>query len=309
MVNKSHLYGPVNSRRLGISLGVDIVPYKVCSFDCIYCQVGQTTSKMITRKKYFSTAKILQEIDQILSLGKKINYITLSGSGEPTLNSNIGIIIKEIKKLTHIPVAVITNSSLLCDKYVQEELMEVDVLLPSLDAVREKTFKLINQPHKALCLSKILSGLKDFRKKFKGKIWLEIMLIKNINDSLEELMSIRKEIKNLSPDKVQLNTVVRPPREKGVEALNLEELNRVKNILGGNCEIIVHTGKMEKIIYSQDIEKDIISLISRRSITLADISNSLGMKSNKLREYLKNLEKKNKIKKIKYKGVTFYKLS
>lgn len=242
-----HIYGPVASRRLGLSLGVDIVPYKTCSFDCIYCQLGRATNKIIERKEYFPKEEILSDINEAIE-SKDINvrggkcvpveYITFSGSGEPTLNSGIGWLIREIKKITQVPVAVLTNGSTLYDKQVREDLMSADLVVPSLDAGNDEIFEKVNRPHPSINIDKIVTGLKAFCKEYKGKIWLEIMLVKNVNDSLENVELLKSRLKEIEPVKVQLNTVIRPPAEYFAHPLSVEELENIKESIGDNCEVI-----------------------------------------------------------------------
>lgn len=244
MSNK-HIFGPVPSRRLGFSLGVDIVPSKTCTLNCIYCQVGRTTCETIERKEYIAPDKILAELKEVLQSGKKIDYITLSGNGEPTLNSNIGEIIKEIKKMTALPVAVITNGTLLDDKNVREELLSADLVMPSLDAATQETFKKIDRPYPSLKIENIIEGMAEFREIYHGKFWLEIMFVKGINDNQEELNALKKAVEKINPDKIQLNTPVRPTCEKGVDILSSKKLLEIKEFFGKKCEIIPELNKKE----------------------------------------------------------------
>jgi wyosine [tRNA(Phe)-imidazoG37] synthetase (radical SAM superfamily) len=164
-----YIFGPVPSRRLGRSLGVDLVPYKTCTFDCIYCDLGRTTHKTVSRQSYVPPEEIQGELELYLSvLDKKPDYITLSGSGEPTLNTNVGEIIRKIKKITSTPAAVLTNGSLLSMDGVREDLSEADVVLPSLDAITPALFEYINRPHPSLGIEDIISGLIQFRKQYQG---------------------------------------------------------------------------------------------------------------------------------------------
>lgn len=159
MSKQKYTYGPVPSRRLGLSLGIDIVPFKTCSFDCIYCQLGRTTNKTIERKAYVTTTELLTELQVVLKDDEQIDYITFSGSGEPTLNSEIGQMIREIKRITTIPVAVLTNSSLLAQESVQEDLLSADLVIPSLDAVTAETFQKINRPYTGIEISQVVKGI------------------------------------------------------------------------------------------------------------------------------------------------------
>ena len=229
----SHLFGPVPSRRLGRSLGVDLVPRKTCPFDCIYCEVGPTTNQTETRLDYQADA-ILAELAAYLHQGPpELDYITLAGSGEPTLNLGLGRIIRRIKALTGVPVAVLTNGALLYLPEVRQELKTADLVLPSLDAAREETFRAINRPLADYPLSRLMAGLEAFRREYPGPIWLEILLLKGLNDSPEDLEALRRALKLLAPDKVQLNTAVRPGVEDYARPLNLAEMDAIATYLEG----------------------------------------------------------------------------
>lgn len=301
-----HIYGPVPSRRLGFSLGVDIVPYKTCSFNCIYCQLGPTARKTIKRQAYFPPSEILSQIKKKLDSGQRIDYITFSGSGEPTLNTTIGDLIREIKKMTSVPVAVLTNSSLLHQKSVRIALMAADLAAPSLDAATQKIFHKTNRPHSSLNVAKIIAGLKKFRREFKGLIWLEVMLVKGVNDSPHHLRELKKIISEIRPEKIQLNTVVRPPSEKSARALSRKELEGIKKILGKSCEIIAAFDKKDQKPPSENLEKAILSLLERRPATLQDISASLGINRKAALKFLDSLLKEGRIKPVVHKGLKYY---
>jgi wyosine [tRNA(Phe)-imidazoG37] synthetase (radical SAM superfamily) len=302
----SQIFGPVPSRRLGFSLGIDTVPYKTCSLDCIYCQLGKTTNKTIERKEYISCEDILPEIEEILKQKKKIDYITFSGSGEPTLNSGIKTMINNIKKLTSIPIAVLTNGTLLFQPEIREELMEADLVIPSLDAVSEEVFKKVNRPHYSLKIDKIIDGLSDFSQEFKGKIWLEIMIVKGTNDSPQEIKRMTEVIEKIKLDKIQLNTVVRPPTEEFAQPVNLENLKKIKRTLGEKCEIIAGFKRPNQEFYSEDIEKGRLTMVKRRPVTLLDISRSLGIHQNEAIKYLNILEKEDQILTKVHRGKRYY---
>lgn len=301
-----HIYGPVPSRRLGFSLGIDIIPFKTCSFNCIYCQLGPTLKKTIQRKEYFPPSEILSRIKKVLNRGQRIDYITFSGSGEPTLNSAVGKLIQEIKKITTIPVAVLTNSSLLTIISVRKALKASDLVVPSLDAAVQEIFTKINRPYPSLKIDQIIEGLSEFRKEFRGSIWLEIMLVKGINDSPSHLKKLKDAMVKINPDKVQLNTVIRPPAVKYARPLNREELERIRKILGNRCEIIAEFDKKEKSLPSVDLEGAIFSLVKRRPVTLSDMTASLGKNKSEIIKYLNFLLDKGKIKTVVHKGLKYY---
>ena len=237
-----YIYGPLKSRRIGFSLGLSLTPYKICSFDCVYCQLGKTTVKTKARKDYVKSVEIIEELKSWLTHNpeeaKALNYITLSGSGEPTLNTNLEQLIQGIKKLTAVPVAVITNASLLADSEVRGELLKADLIVPSLDAVNPKAFQAIDRPHAEIDLQKIIEGLVNLRKEFRGKIWLEVMLVKGINDDLRHIKKLNDAIEAINPDKIQLNSPVRTTAEANIFAVDKAKLRKIKEILGDKAEII-----------------------------------------------------------------------
>ena len=302
----THIYGPVPSRRLGFSLGIDIIPFKICSLSCIYCQLGPTTKKTIHKKEYFSLSEILSQIKKKLSSGQRIDYITFSGSGEPTLNKILEKLIREIKKFTSIPVAVLTNGTLLSQKSTREALMDADLVIPSLDAATQEIFVKVNRPHSSLKLEEIIEGLRKLRQEFKGSIWLEIVLVKGVNDSPSHISKLKEAIAKIKPDKVQLNTVIRPPAEKYARPLSLKDLEKIKKIFGKNCEIIVEFFREAQKSTSENLEGAILSLIQRRPVTLAEISASLGKGKNEIMKSLDSLLEEGKIQSVIHKGLKYF---
>ncbi len=307
--HRSHIYGPVPSRRLGFSLGIDLLPYKICSLDCIYCQLGTTKRKTVQRKKYFSEDVILQQIRKVLDSGQRIDYITFSGSGEPTLTSSLGSLIKKIKKTTPIPVAVLTNSTLLTKKSVREALLHADLVVPSLDAATQEVFDRINRPYPSLKIQEIIDGLKKFRREFKGLIWLEILLVKGINDSPSHIQKLKEVINEIHPERIHLNTVVRPPAENFARPLSLPELKSIKKIFGKKAEIIAEFDKIQHTPSSIDLKDVVLSMVRRRPVTLSDMAASLGKHENEILKYIDILLKEKKIKLVTHKGRKYYESS
>jgi wyosine [tRNA(Phe)-imidazoG37] synthetase (radical SAM superfamily) len=284
-----YIFGPVPSRRLGRSLGIDLVPYKNCTFDCIYCDLGGTTRKTISRQSYVSPKEIQGELELCLSvLEKKPDYITLSGSGETTLNNRIREIIQRIKEITSTPVAVLTNSSLLSLDEVRRDLSEADIVLPSLDAITPALFEYINRPHASLSIEGIISGLIQFRKQYRGQIWLEILFCRGVNDGKKEIEEFKSVIEKIEPDRVQLNTPVRPPAEDFVFPLTLAQLEEIRERLGDKAEIISEFAVPKSEIFDAVKDSEILNLIKRRPCTAEDISKVLGLHLN---EVVKCLEK------------------
>ena len=298
---KSIIYGPVPSRRLGISLGVDIIPYKTCTYDCIYCQLGRTTEKTIQRRSFVSVDSVIKEIKEVIDQNSDIDYITFSGSGEPTLNSDIGKMVRKVKSFTQIPVAVLTNGSLLWDKKVREDLSGAGLVVPSVDAVSEEVFCKVNRPIEGLKVKKVLEGIRAFCKNFKGKIYLEIMLVKGINDSEEEIKRINQFVRGLDVDKIQLNTVIRPPGEFTAKPLDKEKLVKIKAWFDPKLpvEIVADFDRMTRKAYHKDLEQAIIDLLRRRPTRKDEMALALGVHPNEIIKYLQVLEKNKKIKRVK----------
>ncbi len=236
------IYGPVKSRRLGLSLGVSLTPYKICNFDCIYCQLGATKVKVSERKEYLTPQEIIDELKSWLANNtdklKCLNYITLSGSGEPTLNIKIGEVIQEIKKITPLPIAVITNACFLKDVALRQALLGANLLVPSLDAVTQEVFSKVNRPDPNIRIEEIIDGLINLRKEFRGKIWLEVMLVAGVNDDLRQIKKIKEVMEKINPDKIHLNSPVRTTAERDVFPVDKNKLEKIKDILGDKAEII-----------------------------------------------------------------------
>ena len=237
-----YIYGPVKSRRLGLSLGVSLTPYKICDFDCIYCQLGATQELSRTRKEFANIDEILAELKSWLQNNaeeaKNLNYITLSGLGEPTLNIKIGELIRKIKEISSCPLAIITNASLLNDKGVRADLTGADLIIPSLDTVIPEIFKQLKRPLPEIRIDEIILGLASLKKEFRGKVWLEVMIVKGVNDDLSQIKKLKQVIDSISPDKIQINSPVRTTAEPGVLPVAEKKLGKIKEILGEKCEII-----------------------------------------------------------------------
>ena len=298
-------FGPVNSRRLGLSLGVDIVPGKFCTLDCIYCEAGKTTTRTTTRQEFFNVEEIISEIDRAISEYPDIEHITISGSGEPTLNRNMGKIISEIKKHINIPVAVLTNGTLLNDPDVRADLLEADIVIPSLDAVTQETFKKVNRPSPDLQIDSIIEGLKLFRKQYKGALWLEILFVEGINDNDDELLKMKEIIEQINPDKVHINTVVRPPACAIARPVSEQRLIEIQKILGDKSEIIGGVTSKHKDGHETN-SQSILELLKRRPMTLNDIAISLGVDSADLEATLNKMLSDRVIKTYLFEGKEFY---
>ncbi|ATW25200.1 radical SAM protein [Candidatus Formimonas warabiya] len=237
-MKSKYYYGPIRSRRLGRSLGVDVIPFKTCSLDCIYCECGPTNCSTLERKEYFPTAEIIRSLDSCLKSKPALDFITFAGSGEPTLHSGLGKIISFLKEsYPQYQVAVITNATLLQDDQVIRDLQKADLIIPSLDAVSREAFEKINRPMTGLSPETIISGIQNLKENFSGDIWLEIFLVPGINDTQEELALFKEVLEKLGIRKVQLNTLDRPGVVDWIQPISKEEMERIASSLG-NVEIV-----------------------------------------------------------------------
>ncbi len=237
-----YIYGPVQSRRLGLSLGLSLTPYKVCSFDCVYCQLGRTTRKTNRRDAYLDIGEVVRETAQWFKShpddAGRLDYVSLAGSGEPTLHTHIGEVISGVKSLTATPVAVLTNASLFMDPAARAGVIEADLLIPSLDAVTQDIFEKIDRPVESTRVEDIIEGLIKLRSEFKNRIWLEIMIVRGMNDMPEHIEKLKEVIARINPDKIQLNSPVRTTAECGIEPADQPVLEQIKASLGDKCEIV-----------------------------------------------------------------------
>jgi wyosine [tRNA(Phe)-imidazoG37] synthetase (radical SAM superfamily) len=318
--SEKYLFGPVLSRRLGRSLGVDIVPFKVCSLDCIYCQLGLTSQKTIERKPYVPLRPVLDELEKAVAKGLQADFITFSGSGEPTLNSLLGQFIDGVRKLTDIPVAILTNGTLFYRDDVRADCAKADVVLPSLDAGDEQTFRKINRPHPDLTLEKLIEGLTAFRKEFQKPVWLEVFLLEGINTDPDQIEKIKSAIKRIRPDKIQLNTAVRPTTETGLEPLDDHRLSEIAAQIGDKCEVIADTSPIHPLRGEHRARaaaqpapsgqmKDLLSILKRRPCSLEDLASALSLNRAQVLKYLDTLQRQGLIQAETKDGTTFFKAS
>ena len=328
------MYGPVASRRLGPSLGVDVVPFKVCTLDCVYCQLGATTKKTVERAGHVPAEEILVELKEKLAGGLQADFITIGGSGEPTLNSNLGEIIDGIKKITDIPVALLTNGTLLYKPDVRADCAKADVVLPSLDAGDGRVFEQVNCPHRDIHIESLISGLCSFREEFAGRIWLEVFLVEGINTDAEQIEKIRKAIERIRPDKIHLNTAVRPTARADIKKVDFIKMQAIAEELGENCEVvadfsparcsermsddtqdIVDSDVMNgmsptgKTLQSESQEKmeTLLSMLKRRPCSINEICSALGIHRNEALKHVSALQQKGVIQSFEKDGVTFFK--
>jgi wyosine [tRNA(Phe)-imidazoG37] synthetase (radical SAM superfamily) len=272
----SHIFGPVPSRRLGLSLGVDLVPVKTCSYDCLYCQVGRTTGKILDPEAFVPVRTITEELEEKL---EKIapDTITLSGSGEPTLYSPMAQLISSIKQITDIRIAILTNGSLFWNEEVRAGVLEAQIIAPTLSTVFEETYRAIHRPHADIELGMIIEGLKALRRDFRGFIFLEVVLLAGFNDSAREIEGLKQVIEEISPDRIQLNTVVRPPADSRALSLDTVRLEEIKNFFGDKAEIIADIPPEQRSQVFESYEDTILETARRRPMRAVDLANVLDL--------------------------------
>ncbi len=305
-----YIFGPVPSRRLGHSLGIDVIPYKICPYDCVYCQLGRTTRKTIERKEYLPTSAILEEIDRKLDEPVKIDFITFSGSGEPTIHTDIGELIDHVKAKTSIPVAVLSNGGLFIQRSVREAVMGADVIIPSLDGGNRNMWQKINRPSPDIRFEEMLEGLIRISEEFPGEIWLEVFLVGGINAKESEVEAISKWVEEIRPEKIQINSVDRPPAERFAQRCSEEDLLRLSRFFHHPVEIIGSFRSQDEGMGAKSrpwgIMDDILAIIRRRPCRLDDLSHGLKLDRSQILKYIPILIKRGEIEEYRRGGETFY---
>jgi len=301
------------SRRLGISLGIDLVPYKYCPLNCVYCEVQRTTHQVTKREAFFEMREILAELDSFMSTNPHLDYITFSGAGEPTLNSLLGQIVNYIKaKYPSYKLALLTNGILFSDPEVRKEVLPCDIVLPSLDSATQEGFEKINRPCPEMKVEELIEGLIHFRQEYKGIVWLEVFLVSGINTIPQEISALAKAINNIKPDLVQLNCLDRPGAEDWVKPIPLHTLKQVKEQL--SQQVCVPVEIIAKVKYQpteSQLDSEIIELLhntlKRRPSTAEDLSAMLDIHINEISKVLSQLYQEKKITAQRESRGVFYK--
>ena len=301
----AHIFGPVPSRRLGLSLGIDLVPLKTCTYNCLYCQVGRTTKKTIKSESFIPVKEVLEE------LGKKLEIcspdaITFSGSGEPTLSSDIDQVISFVKERTDTETVVLTNGSLLWQEDVRDRISRADNIMPTLTTVFDETFQLIHEPHTDLNLNTIIEGLKSLRRTYRGNLFLEVVLLAGFNDSEKELEGLRGLIHQISPDKIQLNTVVRPPSDPRAISLDTKRLEEIKILFGEKAEIIAQTPLKRTGGEEDTMITTVLEMAKRRPVRAWDVANVCDISLEEAESLIKGLVVKGALRQQKHEGKIYY---
>ena len=314
-----YVFGPALSRRLGRSLGIDVVPFKTCTYDCVYCQLGPTTVRTVERKAYVPLDEVLDELRRKLDSGVQADYVTIGGSGEPTLYSEIGPLIAGIKSLTQTPVAVLTNGSLLWDPEVREALSLADVVLPSLDASDAQAFLAVNQPIAAISYERMIAGLESFRETYSGQIWLEIFLTAPLDPQSPAIDRFIDCIGRIRPDKIHLNTLARPAPGSTAVPVAPDNLHEIARRLGPSAEVIADIpavvvqasrAKTAEIVVRASrlhvSEDDILALIQRHPCNIEDIAGGLSIPVLEAMKHVEHLLQQGKLTAEYRNNVAFY---
>lgn len=307
MKNFKYVFGPVPSRRMGLSIGISPIAEGHCNYSCIYCQLGRTRSMINKREEYFNCNEIIEEFKLYLKDNIDFDVVTIVGEGEPTLYSELGILIKKLKLLTDKPVAVITNGALMSDDSVREDLKNADIVLPSLDACNDEMFRKINRPYGSIKFDEIVEGLKIFSKEYSGQLWIETMIIKDINDNKEFFINFKKLLSTINYHRLYINSPVRPPAEKFVEQPLKDSIREAISILGGiSIDELASEGFYSEV---EDDYEAILSIIKRHPMNQFEIKSFLDKRGTvNIEEILKELSNDNNIEMINYKDYYTYRL-
>ncbi len=301
----AHIFGPVPSRRLGLSLGVDLVPLKTCTYNCLYCQVGRTNRQSLKIESFFPVTEIFEELEKKLQICRP-DAITFSGSGEPTLSSDIDRVISFVKERTDTKTVVLTNGSLFWREDVRHRISGADIIMPTLTTVFDETFRLIHEPHADLDLNTIVEGLKSLRRTYKGNLFLEVVLLAGFNDSEKELEGLKSMIDQVSPDKIQLNTVVRPPSDPRAISLDIERLEEIKSLFGEKAEIIAQTPLKHTRGEDDTVNAMILEMAKRRPVRARDVANVCDIPLEEADSLIKGLVVKGALRQQEHESEVYY---
>lgn len=304
-----YVYGPIPSRRLGRSLGVDPIPLKACNWNCVYCQLGRSTPLTNERRDYVSPAAILAEVTQVLARHNvgEIDYISFVGSGEPTLHASLGHLIRAVKGMTNIPVAVITNGALLHREDVRRDLLPADVVMPTVSAGTAELFRRIHRPHADAGFEHLIEGVTAFRAEYSGQLWVEVMLIRGLNDTVAALRDLAAILRTIKPDQVHIVLPERPPAEEWVEPVDAEALLRAEAILGAEAHVVhPHMQKLEVSDYTAPHEA-IASIVMRHPMSQAQLEWALcGWRPEEIDAAIAALVREGVIRPVDRLGVRFW---
>ena len=303
------VFGPVPSKRLGQSLGIDTIPLKTCNWNCVYCQLGRTVPLTNKRLEYYPRKEILQEVNQTLQASNNgdIDWITFVGSGEPTLHSGIGWLIRKVKEISSLPVAVITNGSLLHLSQVREELLPADAVLPSLDAGSARSFRRINRPHGRLSFKRHVEGLIAFSQEYRGKLWVEVMLVKGLNDTQEALHELGGVLEQIEPDEIHINSPTRPPVETWVQPVDQRAFERAREILGKNVRVVASADGAYQLNAGETLDEAIVGIITRHPISEEELIQTLEKyPQDVVKDTLDMMKESGRVQVVNRQGINFW---
>lgn len=293
------VFGPIPSRRLGLSLGIDLLPYKTCSMDCVYCECGATTNLTCERREYFPTSQVIQELEEVLAKHQKIDYVTFSGVGEPTLHSGIGTIIRHIREAhPELKICLLTNASLLNDEQLVKEIAPVDLIVPSMDGSNDEELYRINRQAAGITLERVVEGIINFKRHSRAAVWLEIFILPGVNDSMESAERFRALAARIMPDKVQLNTLDRPGLYDWVQPEDDAVLDQIAGVIGRSVpveKIARHARRVENENHEEldvgQYNELILKTLRSRPCTAEDISVTVGIEADRIAPHLRRMER------------------
>lgn len=273
---RKHLFGPVPSRRLGLSLGLDLLDDSTCSFDCVFCEVGKTVNLTMERREYVAPSEILQEFEEWVNGGGRADHITLAGRGEPTLNTGFGDVIRGVKKIVKTPVVLLSNGSLFFLDDVRKNAVEADIVKVSLGAWNQESMEMLNRPCREFQFQRIVDGYRVFRSMYKGQLWIEVLLVEGINDHVDSVEQIAEIVSGIGPDKVHINTVVRPPAAQSARGVGLEKMEVLARLFDPVAEVVTSVDGL------RGAGAGVKEILLRRPCTLTDLLKVTGLKEDVL---------------------------
>ncbi|MEW6218510.1 MAG: radical SAM protein [Thermodesulfobacteriota bacterium] len=305
-----HLFGPVLSRRLGRSLGIDLLPAKICTFNCVYCEVRTPSRRTCQRQEYVPTGEILEELAAFLAKERgqpACEVFTVTASGEPTLHTGIGQVIAFLKaQAPDRPVAVLTNGTLLGNAEVRADLAAADIVVPSLDACREESFLRVNRPAPGIRLAELIAGLVAFRRGYRGQCWLEILFVAGINDAPADIACLKEAVAAIRPHRIQVNTVARPPLEPFARPVPPDRLAALAQELGEHTEVIAGRAAERGPALGPVAEAEILALVQRRPETAPAIARALGLSDPETLAALDRLHEAGQVTAMAHQGRTYF---
>ena len=300
-----HLFGPVPSRRFGLSLGVDLIPFKTCSFNCIFCQLGPTTRLTVERAEYVPVEEVTAELERWSREGARCDYITLSGSGEPTLHSRFGEILDFARQLRKARTALLTNGSLLGCEDVRRQAARADVVKVSLSVWDDASFQALNRPAPGIRWDNLVNGMQSFRRLFSGELWIEVFLVPGVNDDPSGVGRIAAVVDSLQPNKVHLNTAVRPAADRGTGRMSLEAMGKLAKFFRSPIEVVGQYSAGEPAGTSVTSDR-ILDMLKRRPCSAEDLARVFGLHPNEVSKHLAKLFWERKIATSDVGGRTYY---